>query len=284
MPSFRTLLVLGRASNLPTVWSNCLAAWILGGGGSIGRWLSLCFGASLLYTGGMFLNDAFDEDFDRLHRRERPIPSGKISAKLVWQIGSGMLATGFLFMAWTGLDTAVLTFLLIGWILLYDWLHKMIAFSPVLMAACRFFLFLAVASAADHGVTGWSLWPAVALGCYIIGLSYLAKRESFPKAIQFWPLLFLAVPFGLAWLINDGEFRRATLGYGILLAVWVGRNLQFTFRSVHRNIGMTVSGLLAGIVLTDLLAIGSIVSWPLALVFLGLFAVAIVFQKYIPAT
>ena len=118
----------------------------------------------------------------------------------------------------------------------------------------------------------------------IIGLSYLAKRESFPKAIQFWPLLFLAVPFGLAWLINDGEFRRATLGYGLLLGVWVAWNLQFTFRPVHRNIGMTVSGLLAGIVLTDLLALGSVVSWPVVLVFVLLFVVALVFQRFIPAT
>ena len=31
--NLRTLLVLGRASNLPTVWSNCFAGWLLGGGG-----------------------------------------------------------------------------------------------------------------------------------------------------------------------------------------------------------------------------------------------------------
>ena len=284
MPSLRTLLVLGRASNLPTVWSNCLAAWLLGGGGSMGRFLALCLGASLLYTGGMFLNDAFDEDFDRLHRRERPIPSGRISGLLVWKIGFGMIGAGFLCMAWTGPNTAMLTLLLIGSILLYDWLHKMIVFSPVLMASCRFFLYLAVASAGARGVTGWSLWPAVALACYIIGLSYLAKRESFPKPIQFWPLLFLAGPFGLAWLVNDGEYRRAAMGFGLLLGVWVGWNLQFTFRSVHRNIGMTVSGLLAGIVLTDLLALGSVVHWPVVLVFLLLFVVALVFQRFIPAT
>ena len=60
----RTLLVLGRASNLPTVWSNCLAGWILGGGGPHKRLLALCGGATLLYVGGMFLNDAFDAQFD----------------------------------------------------------------------------------------------------------------------------------------------------------------------------------------------------------------------------
>ena len=28
MASFRTFLTLGRVSNLPTVWSNCLAGWL----------------------------------------------------------------------------------------------------------------------------------------------------------------------------------------------------------------------------------------------------------------
>jgi 4-hydroxybenzoate polyprenyltransferase len=295
MPSLRTLLILGRASNLPTLWSNCLAAWMLSHlrfvdgriipeFGNGWTFAALCFGASLLYTGGMFLNDAFDEDFDRMHRRERPIPSGKITATFVWLAGFGLIAAGFAFMAWPGLTTAMLTLLLVGSILLYDWLHKMIAFSPVLMASCRFFLFLAVASAGERGVTGWSLWPAVALACYIIGLSYLAKRESFPRAIQFWPLLFLAVPFVLAWLVNDGGYRRAAIGFGLLLGVWVARSLVFTFRREHRNIGMTVSGLLAGIVLTDLLAVGCIVSWPVVVVFVALFVIALIFQRYVPAT
>src|SRR5437899_1088645 len=64
----RTLLVLGRISNLPTVWSNCLAAWLLAGGGPWSRFAILGTGASFLYTGGMFLNDAFDVEFDRKYR------------------------------------------------------------------------------------------------------------------------------------------------------------------------------------------------------------------------
>ena len=29
---FKALLLLGRVSNLPTIWSNCLASWLLAGG------------------------------------------------------------------------------------------------------------------------------------------------------------------------------------------------------------------------------------------------------------
>ena len=65
---WRALLVLGRVSNLPTVWSNCLAGWLLGGGGEWGGFCWLCLGATALYVGGMYLNDAFDAEFDRVFR------------------------------------------------------------------------------------------------------------------------------------------------------------------------------------------------------------------------
>ena len=74
----RTLLTLSRVSHLPTVWSNCLAGWWLGGHGNVSKLPLLFLGVSALFTGGMFLNDAFDADFDRQRRTERPIPSGAI--------------------------------------------------------------------------------------------------------------------------------------------------------------------------------------------------------------
>src|SRR5476649_222894 len=80
----RTLLILGRMSNLPTVWSNCLAGWWLSDGGNFWKLPLLLVGVSALYTGGMFLNDAFDADFDQQRRVSRPIPSGQISVETVW--------------------------------------------------------------------------------------------------------------------------------------------------------------------------------------------------------
>src|SRR5437870_4696749 len=68
----RALLILGRVSNLPTVWSNCLSGWWLGGGRHAEKLPFLFLGAALLYVGGMFLNDAFDAVFDRQYRPERP--------------------------------------------------------------------------------------------------------------------------------------------------------------------------------------------------------------------
>jgi 4-hydroxybenzoate polyprenyltransferase len=154
----RTLLVLGRASNLPTVWSNCLAGWWLGGGGHVYKLFALLAGATLLYFGGMFLNDAFDENFDAQYRRERPIPGGLITVETVWRIGFGLLAAGLAILFFLGLSTGILGLLLVGCIITYDAIHKVITLSPLLMAACRFLLYPLAASIAIEGVTGWSIW------------------------------------------------------------------------------------------------------------------------------
>ena len=133
-PQFRTLLVLGRISNLPTVWSNCLAAWLLNGGESWKNFYVLSAGATSLYIGGMFLNDAFDVAFDRQHRQERPIPSGQITARAVWLIGGGMMLLGWLLMLMLGLTVALFALLLVGAIILYDAVHKRTAFAPLIMS------------------------------------------------------------------------------------------------------------------------------------------------------
>ena len=77
MKALRAWLILGRVSNLPTVWTNVLVAWLLSGGAF--TWSAalswMLAGASLLYVGGTTLNDFFDVAFDREFRKERPIPS-----------------------------------------------------------------------------------------------------------------------------------------------------------------------------------------------------------------
>ena len=279
----RALLLLGRVSNLPTVWSNCLAGWVLGGAGDLAVFLRLSAGATLLYLGGMFWNDAFDADFDRQHRTERPIPSGAIARRAVWLWGAALLILGAALLLPLGNATALLTVFLMGSIVLYDAVHKWVAFSPVLMAACRFLLYLVAASTGENGVEGLAVWSALALAAYIIGLSYLARRESTAGAFSYWPLLFLAAPVGLAGLVNRGEYLQNACLLAAVLGLWMLRCLRSTLWTADRQIGRTVSGLLAGIVLVDLLAVAD-APQELALVFLFLFAAALLFQRLVPAT
>jgi 4-hydroxybenzoate polyprenyltransferase len=279
----RTLLVLGRTSNLPTVWSNCLAGWLLGGGGNPKRFLQLCLGATLLYTGGMYLNDACDVGFDARYRRERPIPSGAIRLGAVFWYSFAWLAVGWLILWPLGKSASQLSLILVACIVVYDLVHKWIPFSALLMAACRFLLYLVAASAAVDGVTGWTLWSALALAGYVIGLSCLARVESNLGALGYWPAYLLGLPILLAWFMNEGNVQKRALLLSALLAVWILKSLRYTFWQPDRSIGRTVSGLLAGIVFVDLLAVAPD-PYPVGLIFLLLFGLAILFQRFIPAT
>jgi len=86
-----------------------------------------------------------------------------------------------------------------------------------------------------------------------------------------------------ALVVNRGDPQiRAVLLSGAIL-VWMLRSLRFALGSRQRNIGRAVSGLLAGIPLIDLLSIWE-GSPAVAVLFLGLFLTALLFQRFIPAT
>jgi 4-hydroxybenzoate polyprenyltransferase len=283
MPKLRTLLILGRVSNLPTVWSNCLAGWWLSGAGTAKDFALLCLGATCLYLGGMFLNDAFDAQFDQQHRPERPIPSGAIRVGEVWGWGFGWMLAGLAILSLFSQTTIIFALLLSLAILVYDAVHKLFAFSPVLMALCRFFLILLAASLGKNGVTGLALWSAVVLACYIVGLSYLARKESLPTTLRYWPCLLLAAPFVLALIINRGDNQLRATMVGVMLALWILRSLRFAYWSAQQHIGRSVAGLLAGIPLVDWLSVWQGQGW-LAVAFAGLFGLALIFQWFVPAT
>ena len=281
----RTLLILGRVSNLPTVWSNCLAGWWLSGGGNFWKLPFLLLGISLLYTGGMFLNDAFDEEFDRQRRAERPIPTGKISAPLVWRFGFGQLAFGIVLLGFCGMTAAVCAVLLALTILLYDFTHKFFTASPWLMGACRFWVYVIAGATGAAGLNGFPIFCGAALAFYVVGLSYVARRESFRGAVPLAPLLLLAAPIILALLLNTGDFRAAALWISAVLALWLARCVKNIFLGGGLNPAWMVTNLLAGIVFVDWLAVAPILP-PLtsAIIFVTLFGLTKWFQKFIPAT
>ncbi len=247
MKTLRTLLVLGRVSNLPTIWSNCLCGWLIGVGyagiGSV-DWTMLfwlCAGATAIYLGGMYLNDACDVAFDRQFRKERPIPSGVISEGAVWKIGIGLLATGVGVLSLQGGTTALLALALFNCVLIYNFLSQKIVWSLLLIALCRFFLLLAAASFAfvttnpdgsffAHQNSGLATWTALALCLYVTGLSCLAKVESEPGVVRYWPCILLCSPMLLALFVNpSGENRKDALLVSAILGLWVIRCLRSTF-------------------------------------------------------
>lgn len=281
-PRLRTLLVLGRISNLPTVWSNCLAAWLLNDGQSWTNLYVLCVATTWLYVGGMFLNDAFDVEFDRQFRRERPISTGQITARVVWLIGGGLLLAGWLLLLWLGLSTALMGLLLVAAIVLYDAVHKKTAFAPLLMSLCRFLLYLVAASATLRQVNEAVLWHGLALAAYVTGLSYFARNESKPGMVQRWPVLLLVAPMAANILLNFNRDASSWLASLVFLA-WLGWCLRGMFAQTKPNLGRVVAGLLAGIVLVDVAALPRL-DGEFALIFAGLFGLALLLQRKIPAT
>jgi hypothetical protein len=281
-PRLGTLLVLGRISNLPTVWSNCLAAWLLNGGGNWGVFILLCAGATLLYVGGMFLNDAFDADFDRQFRSERPIPSGQISERDVWWFGGLLIFLGWLLLFLLGNTVALLALVLVAAIVLYDAVHKHTEVAPLLMALCRFLLYAVAGAATFQNVNQTVLGHGLVLAAYIVGVSMLARNESGAGKVSFAPLLLVLAPLianvwiephrnALSWLASAG------------LAGWLTWCVLRIKRDHRPDVGRIVAGLLAGIVLVDCAAV-PMLSFSVTIVFAGLFLLARVMQRIVPAT
>jgi UbiA prenyltransferase family protein len=279
----RTALRLGRVSNLPTVWTNVLAGAVLAGAGGSGAQFALMLLAfSLFYTGGMFLNDAFDARFDAALRPERPIPSGEIGARAVFAWGFGLMAAGVALLAWIGIAPALAGLTLATAITFYDWHHKQNLLGPVVMGLCRVLVYvgagLCVAPALPE-----ALWVGAALmWCYLIGLTYIAKQENLGRVENLWPLLFLAVPAaGGAWL---AAAQPAALVCWLLFSGWMLVALWFLRRRAKGDVPRAVVSLIAGISLLDALLIAAAGAPALAALALAGFAVTLVLQRYVAGT
>jgi 4-hydroxybenzoate polyprenyltransferase len=272
----RVWLVLGRMSNLPTVWSNCIAGCWLGGWTTPGAVLLLCLGGTLLYTAGMLLNDACDVAWDIQYKRDRPIVAGLVPRRLVAVTGSGLLFGGILLLGIINQGALAFSVILAAAIVLYDLTHKRISWAPVIMAACRFLLYCTAASVGTAGITPRALLFAFALGAYVVGVSYLARTESGLHGHgRLWPLL-LCVPIVAA---IASKFSIATLLFAAPLFFFVGRGLAL----LRRNIGEAVALFLAAIILVDLLAV-SPRSLVFCLTFAAMFTLTLILQKFIPST
>jgi hypothetical protein len=254
----RTALRLGRVSNLPTVWTNVLAAGFVSGGGAPGELAALIPCLSLFYVGGMYLNDAFDRGIDARERPERPIPSGAVSARTVFASGFALLGAGLAGLVAIGalrghaLPAGLAGLALCALILLYDAWHKGNAAAPAIMGLCRAGVYAAVAAALVGSVSTPVAWGACALWAYVVGLTAIAAQETLDRVQSWWPLAPLLAPAGLA-LANG-------LG-GPTGVVLLGAFLGWTFLALQHlragRIGAGVVRLIAGIAWIDALLIAA---------------------------
>jgi len=262
MTRLRAWLELTRGANLPTVWSNLLVGWLLAvasgatlDGASFPTLGAALLGATFLYTAGMFLNDAADAGWDRSHRPERPIASGRIPLAQVAVAGATLLLLGvaaFLRVTPAALAAALV---LAALILAYTRWHKSRpAVAPWLMGACRAALpligFATAGSIPGGDAPGLLLAHALALGLATAGISLLARHESAggvpgrAATAVAWAALLPVPAFLLATGVVSWPVLIGLAGLGLGLS-WTATRLA--------DIGSRVAVRIAGLALLDYL-------------------------------
>jgi hypothetical protein len=285
-------LRLGRVSNLPTVWSNVLAGTVLAGG-QPWTWATLlvAVAVSLLYVGGMYLNDAFDREIDARERPNRPIPAGQVSANTVFAAGFGMALAGIALVAQsadmtvpgTMLQAILASVALAAAIVFYNWHHKGNVLSPFFMGLCRVLAYVTAGYAAVEVPDTALATAALVSLSYLIGLTYIAKQEALDQLGRLWPLLFLAAPI-LYGLAQNG--RAPAIGYWLLAALlaWILIALYFLRRRAKGDVPRAVVSLIAGISLVDAVLLAFVGATNAAGIAVVCFLITLALQRWISGT
>jgi 4-hydroxybenzoate polyprenyltransferase len=277
-----TALKLARISNLPTVWSNVLAASALAGASLSTDVAVIALGISLLYVGGMFLNDAFDSEIDARERPTRPIPSGEALRSHVLAIGLVALAAGALLVASLSVSVAPWVLILAAAVLIYDWSHKGNPIAPLIMGACRALVYVATAAALGASIVQSIVVVALVLLAYVAGLTYAAKQEALNKVASVWPLALLAVPFVKAAPDLHGSW--SAIATCVAFAAAVGTAIHWLNRRKPGDVGRAVSLLIAAIALNDALVAMTAGATEIGVVCVAFFFMTLFLQRFVPGT
>jgi len=174
---------------------------------SAGLTLALLIAASsLLYSGGMVLNDVCDYEEDCRDRPERPLPSGRISLIAARRFGWGLLIGGVSVAILASLLTAregpagmaiCLAILIVG----YNNILKHTALGPIILGMCRMCnVILGMMATVDRRPDA-GLLVAEVVGLYIVGVSVMARREAQQgrRAILLLGVVLMVSAVGVLW-------------------------------------------------------------------------------------
>jgi 4-hydroxybenzoate polyprenyltransferase len=178
---FNAWLTLARPPNLPTVPGDPLAGLCLAGvaPGWNGLWTGLA--ALGLYLAGLFLNDVADREIDRRERPDRPIPSGRITARAAAVSGALAAGAGLLAAAQAGLLALGAGGMVLGLVLIYTFVTRR-GGTPglIVMGLCRAAsVGMGLAAVLPHApAPNLALAGAAGIGLYITAVSLLAADET----------------------------------------------------------------------------------------------------------
>ena len=123
---------------------------------------------------------------------------------------------------------------------------------------------------------------AVVLLCYLIGLTYAAKKEHLGRLDSFWPLAFLAAPliYGLCLV----PAQPAVVLPILLLTAWTLYALWLLRRRKPGDVPRAVVSLIAGISLLDAMLLSGTGHMLFAWLAIAAFAVTLSLQRWISGT
>jgi 4-hydroxybenzoate polyprenyltransferase len=183
----RALGRLLRLSLAPTAIADIVAGTVAGAGDWPGgaKPFLLMLASLGVYHGGMALNDWRDRAEDRTTRPDRPVPSGKISARLAFAIGLGLLLAGPAIALLVSLPCALALGIAAAGALVYDLALRGPMAGPLLLALCRGANLAAGLALGTGGEMAWPvLLPALLYGAYVFAVSRLARLEDTDEAAR----------------------------------------------------------------------------------------------------
>ncbi len=283
----RAWLELARLSNLPTLVTNVLVGAAIGGLGAAIPWPAVSAVAAaviLFYVGGMAMNDVVDRDIDRQQRPDRPIPSGRITARRAAAFAVACLVVGVGLGALAGPPVLLLSLLLVAAIVMYNRFHKASVMSVLLMGACRGLVYVMAAATAwppDQTVTTTLV---AAIAAYVALVSVVARVETGATldGRRWTGLALVAVATAPIAVIRPDAWTW-TIVAAIVATAWL---LGVSRHALARppRIRLAVPGWLAGICLLDGLYLTLLEQPGLAGVALGCFVVTTVAHRRILGT
>lgn len=223
----RGWLVVSRLSNLPTVWTNVLAGAVVAGAVVDRRAAAVAAAVSLLYVGGMVLNDVCDAAHDRFHRARRPIPSGTVSWNAAVAAAALLAATGVLLVWAVSVSSSGVWWALglTATIAHYDVWHKRDPLAPLVMGVCRGLVYF-VAAASLTGATPMALaGPALLLTVCVAGFTAGARYVPEVRPWVSWCIAAISLLDAGVLLWAGAPHWAAVAVLGMPLTLWWQRSI-----------------------------------------------------------
>ena len=182
-----------RISNAPTVVTGSLVGAAIGASTMPGSAIPVlpmtlvASGTTLLYMGGMVMNDYFDQPIDRRERPGRPIVSGQVRESSALLLAVTLIAAAVLLLSAASSNAIPWMLLLVSCVTAYNLLHRSAIAGPALMACCRALVPTIAAVACSHNQQpDWNLlgFFALPLGVFTLGISIAARNEASLEAAQ----------------------------------------------------------------------------------------------------